>query len=177
MSQNDRVRIVAAYFAYFVCLSVLVSLGAWQVARGLHKAQIENLVGLSAGQALQDGDVEDLSSLDHVRVRFRGKMDHAHAFYLDNRVYRGRIGYEVFVPFEVEQADFSLLVNRGWVAKDQAAQVGEKAVRPSHAPGNIRAPVPSRSGFYAWSRLRRTGALAGNDPVSGYPGAIEVAGR
>ncbi len=130
--QDSRSRIVSAYFAYFSCLSILVSLGIWQVARGLHKAEIEDLSGLSAGQVLQNRDMpEDLSSLDYVRVVLRGTMDHAHAFYLDNRVYRGRVGYEVFVPFTVDQADFSLLVNRGWVAKDRSGQVAEMAIQPS----------------------------------------------
>ncbi len=36
--------------------------------------------------------------------------------YLDNRVYKGRAGYEIIMPLRIDGTDVHLLVNRGWVA-------------------------------------------------------------
>jgi surfeit locus 1 family protein len=50
------------------------------------------------------------------RVRVRGTYVPEKGVLLDNRVLRGRVGYEVLMPVRIEGGDRHVLVNRGWVA-------------------------------------------------------------
>ena len=48
------------------------------------------------------------------KVAARGRFDDAHTVFLDNKLRRGRPGYEVVTPLRMDGTH--VLVNRGWVA-------------------------------------------------------------
>lgn len=58
----------------------------------------------------------------YTSVAVSGRFDNAHNLLLDNRVSRGRFGYEVLTPFIVDGSPTALLVNRGWIEGDSARQ-------------------------------------------------------
>lgn len=55
-------------------------------------------------------------AVEYRTVEARGRFDSRGVVYLDNRVNKGRVGYEVVMPLRIEGTDMHLLVNRGWIA-------------------------------------------------------------
>lgn len=49
-------------------------------------------------------------------VTARGSWLAAQTLFLDNKVYRGRVGYQVLTPLQLEGSRRVVLVNRGWTA-------------------------------------------------------------
>jgi cytochrome oxidase assembly protein ShyY1 len=67
-------------------------------------------------------DLWDASAaeLAYRSVRLRGHFLENEYFLLDNRILRGRFGYEVLGIMKLEAVDDLVLVNRGWIAGDPA---------------------------------------------------------
>jgi surfeit locus 1 family protein len=102
--------------AAVVFVALTVALGQWQTRRAETKIALQESVerGLSApplaiGTALVAAD-----EVKGRRVVARGEYDDSRTVLLDNRVQRGRPGYEVVTPLRVEGGERLLLVNRGW---------------------------------------------------------------
>lgn len=96
---------------------LLVSLGFWQLARAATKEQALATFALQRSAPplpLSALDLSDGSSLTGRRVELRGRYLPAKAFLLDNRVFRGRVGYELLMPFADDSGQIAL-VNRGWL--------------------------------------------------------------
>ena len=109
---------------YFVCLGLLLALGGWQLSRGLEKAELEKKI------ASQGGDVTvippvltDWQKLNYQEVEITGNWHLSHDFLLDNRIHHGVSGYEVISPFVISDSDKMILVNRGWIPKNQVSSV------------------------------------------------------
>jgi surfeit locus 1 family protein len=98
-------------------LPLLVALGFWQLARATAKEQALAAFDLQRSVPplpLSALSVPDTSSLTGRRVELRGHYVPAKAFLLDNRVFRGRVGYELLMPFADDRGRIAL-VNRGWL--------------------------------------------------------------
>jgi surfeit locus 1 family protein len=97
-------------------LPALAALGLWQLDRAEQKRTLQTLYA----ERVQDAPIRfDQAVTDPAALRYRpaeltGRFDPVHTFLLDNRVYRGRAGYEVFTPFQVQGTGLWVLVNRGW---------------------------------------------------------------
>ncbi|MEZ5476159.1 MAG: SURF1 family protein [Thiolinea sp.] len=117
-----RVKTAVLIVAYCLALLVLLALGTWQIQRGLHKYDVLSLVNteLKEYQVLTKLPA-DWQTLDYQKVGLLGDWQAEHTFLLDNRVYQGQVGYEVLTPFQLEGGEW-LLVNRGWVPRQQAQQ-------------------------------------------------------
>ena len=79
------------------------------------------LAAAAAGTALgqwQSGRAEqkrtEAKALQHIRVI--GEFQPQHVILLDNKLRRGRVGYEVVMPLKRSNASSAVLVNRGWIA-------------------------------------------------------------
>ncbi len=96
-------------------LPILLYLSYWQVTRAIEKREIWETY--SANKILppaseQDLLLADLKDESYRSVVLRGFfMDQS--FFLDNRIYRSKKGYEVFTPFKSESEKI-YLINRGW---------------------------------------------------------------
>ena len=111
---------VAVYVVFFLSLSLLLSLGGWQWHRGLEKAAIEKLLGAQKNPPKNqyttiDRAPPNWSALAYRQVRLEGDWWTGRVFLLANRTHRGRLGYEVFSPFQLAGDGATLLVNRGWI--------------------------------------------------------------
>lgn len=107
---NWKILLFAAFF-----LPVTVSLAFWQMDRAEEKRQLLDMYN-QRGVA-QPVPLSELSSNDdrtYIRVIVKGQYDNRSPLLLDNRVRRGRAGYEVINPFQTINGQW-LLVNRGWV--------------------------------------------------------------
>lgn len=56
-------------------------------------------------------------------VRMRGRYDLQHDYVLDDQIRDGRQGVIVFSPFKPDDGALALLINRGFITKDEHAQV------------------------------------------------------
>jgi surfeit locus 1 family protein len=108
-----------------VLLPVLVGLGLWQLQRGDEKADI----GAQWEQRkqlppvpLQQTDVDDPAQLKYLPVILSGEFLAHRYFLLDNRIHRGKFGYEVLGILQLDGEGQSVLVNRGWIAGDSSRQ-------------------------------------------------------
>jgi surfeit locus 1 family protein len=93
-----------------------IALGNWQAGR----AEEKRALGAQLAQTMGAAPVEistaaaDPQSLAQRRVAARGRFIDEHTIFLDNKLRRGRPGYEVVTPLRLNGTH--VLVNRGWVA-------------------------------------------------------------
>lgn len=109
-----RPRAWAAALAALAC-GAGIALGNWQAERAEGKrargAELERALR-EPPLALARGPI-DARAYAMRRVAARGRFVGEHTVYLDNKLRRGRAGYEVVTPLKLNGAH--VLVNRGWV--------------------------------------------------------------
>jgi len=125
----------------FVLLLVplMTSLGFWQLQRADEKAALAG--AFAQRQSSPPAPLGELwqkpaQELAYLPVELRGSFREQEYFLLDNRIQGGKFGYEVLAIMDLQAADASVLVNRGWIAGDAArlsrplvpAVVGEVAI-------------------------------------------------
>lgn len=100
-------------------LPLLVGLGFWQLERAEEKKTIQE--SWHQQQALPPvpfADVAENSGHLYRRVTMSGRFLPEHYFLLENQINNGRLGYEVIMPFILDESGQPVLINRGWVAAD-----------------------------------------------------------
>lgn len=114
-----RPRAWAVALAALACAGG-IALGNWQAGRAEEKraleAQLEKAMRAPPIE-LPAGSV-DPDSVVLKRVAARGRFVGEHTIFLDNKLRRGRPGYEVVTPLRLDGTH--VLVNRGWVAAGPA---------------------------------------------------------
>lgn len=101
-------------------VAVTVSLGNWQLRRADEKeallrqrAQAERALPVTLPRSPADP-----AGLDGRRVVVRGTYVPARTVFIDNRARNGIAGFHVVMPLRIEGSERSVLVMRGWVARD-----------------------------------------------------------
>ena len=99
---------------YVLGLSLLFGLSIWQYKRGLAKQTIEAIRqnSSSAGITSAGGNWDGLLYRDST---LRGRWLVGRSFLLENRIFQGRVGFEVLTPYQLQDDNKVLLVNRGLV--------------------------------------------------------------
>ena len=168
---DDRQRLIftpnwKVSIACALLLPLLVGLGFWQLSRAEEKQALKS--AFEQRQRALPVPVEELmvqaTENSYRRVELRGRFDNDHNWLLDNRVYQGRVGYEVLSPFQLVDGRW-LVVNRGWIAGDPARR---------RLPG-----VPLVDGTVLLLGVvqpahEKTFRLGADNPASGWPRAIQV---
>lgn len=101
----------------------LIALGFWQLDRAEEKRQLNLLFEQkknSPAQPLQSLVVGE--DLRYQPVIITGHFVPEKNYLLDNKIYKGRVGYELISVFEQQPSKALLLINRGWIAGDPARQ-------------------------------------------------------
>jgi surfeit locus 1 family protein len=112
-----------------------IALGNWQAGR----ADEKRALGAQLEQAFQAPPLEipdgKIDPRDYVmkHVAARGRFDDQHTVYLDNKLRRGRAGYEVVTPLRLDGV--CVLVNRGWVEAGRTRAVLPQVPAPA---GEVR---------------------------------------
>ncbi|ASJ71154.1 SURF1 family protein [Granulosicoccus antarcticus] len=112
---SPRLWAVLLYLGMVTCM---LWLGFWQLDRAALKVSLQQAADESSkAQASVFSQVEDpvAASQFYQRVLLQGRYDGERQFLWDNRIYQGQAGFEVIVPFQLEDGRW-LLVNRGWIA-------------------------------------------------------------
>jgi surfeit locus 1 family protein len=97
--------------------AAFVLLGNWQARR----AEAKRALGAELERSLKSPPIDlsnmiEVSSLIHKRVLARGRFVAERTVLLDNKLRRGRPGYEVVMPLRLAGSESNVLVNRGWIA-------------------------------------------------------------
>lgn len=126
-------------------MPLLLWLGVWQLDREQEKVAMQvHHAARSAAPAVAvqavDWQSEDLA---YVRIVAEGRYDNERSYLLDNRIFRGRAGYEILTPFSTIDGHH-LLINRGWIqagsTRDDLPQV-EVVDGQVQITGSIYVPV------------------------------------
>lgn len=118
-----------------VAVSVVLAmlrLGVWQLDRADSKSQILQQQRSKAAQLelnlnslvdAFDGDAKALNGLRFTPVIVTGRYLSMGTILVDNQVHQGKVGYQVYSPFQVIDSAAIILVNRGWVSVGESRQV------------------------------------------------------
>ncbi|EDN03323.1 conserved hypothetical protein [Histoplasma mississippiense (nom. inval.)] len=123
------------------------ALGTWQVQRLDWKtkliAKYEDRLVKSPLPLPPVVDPNAISDFDYRRVYATGRLRHDQEMLIGPRLYEGKDGYLVITPLERGDVGSTVLVNRGWVAKDRKDQRDRKEGLPEGevtVEGLLRAP-------------------------------------
>jgi len=111
-------RAMTAFVLFF--FPVLLALGTWQINRGYEKQ--ETLEVHNFQKSLPVIDEVKILGMDNegaiYRTVFLEGQFGKETYFLDNRLYRQKAGYEVFTTFRTVEENL-YLVNKGWISKDK----------------------------------------------------------
>ena len=108
-----------------VLLPLMLGLGLWQLQRADEKAAIAarwEQRKLQSPVALEQVNPDDTTALEYLPVQLSGHILADQYFLLDNRINRGKFGYEVLAIMLLQQTVQAVLINRGWIAGDSSRQ-------------------------------------------------------
>lgn len=118
-----RYELAPGYFGTLLTVSAVIcciSLGYWQIHRADEKKAL--LATWQQNETLPAKPFfEELPAATNQTLTLVGRYQPDRQFLLDNRIHKGRAGYDVYTPFTLLQGG-DLLINRGWIEapKDRA---------------------------------------------------------
>lgn len=128
-----------------------IALGTWQLHRAQYKRDLAQTIESQANLPVLFNETgvqaaPDLKDL-HRRVRLRGQWLRDATIFWDNRQMRGKNGFIVLTPLQLEGSSTIVLVQRGWVQRNFLDRTQVPQVQTPHGviviQGQI-APFPSR---------------------------------
>ena len=154
---------------YLALVTLLVSLGFWQLGRADEKKIFLAKQQLSAGKAvikLKTVIDADPESLRYRKIEITGRYDQEHQFLIDNQIVNGQAGYFVMTPLLVAGINTAVLVNRGWVALNK-----DRRVLPDVSINTLQATVLGRINNFPVVGIKLAGAEI---PTEGWPSVVQV---
>jgi len=146
---STRSRIVW-FFVALGCALLTARFGVWQLSRAHAKLAHEALVAergvmppLAAAQLARDAATAETQFQRHIALT--GEWDAAHTVFLMNRTMDERSGFYVMTPLRLPDGG-AVVVQRGWVARDDAEPMKAPAVPMPAGPVKVYghvAPWPS----------------------------------
>jgi surfeit locus 1 family protein len=99
-----------------------IALGNWQARRADEKRAVRERLEAALKSPPIEIPAAPIEAKPYVlrRVAARGHFVSDHTVYLQNRIRRGRVGYEVLTPLRLRDSSVHILVNRGWSEASQA---------------------------------------------------------
>jgi surfeit locus 1 family protein len=126
-----RPRAWAVALAATACAAGIL-LGNWQAGRAAEKRAIAARLDQATESAPLQVPARLAPAEDFVltRVAARGEFRPEHTVLLDNKIRRGRLGYEVLTPLELGNG-VHVLVNRGWIEAPGTREVLPRVRTPA----------------------------------------------
>ncbi|MFB0998621.1 MAG: SURF1 family protein, partial [Colwellia sp.] len=129
----------------FVCVVIMFALGNWQLQRAEQKTARLLAIEIATKTAKVDLQQVLYSSIDEMLdmpVYFDGTPDAVRYFLWDNKIHKGRVGYQVLVPIQTYVG--TVIVNFGWVAATNSREILPRVnidVNKSRFSGVISLPL------------------------------------
>lgn len=135
--------------AAFAAIVLFVLAGNWQHRRMSEKEalQAQSSAALAAAPAPLPADVADWRTWRFRRVIVTGRFDAARQILIDNKVYRGRAGFDVLTPLALEDGRV-VLVDRGWTGLGRNTRATLPDVPPPQGVVTIHGRVDIPAGRY-----------------------------
>jgi surfeit locus 1 family protein len=128
-------RLLLPSLAAILVTCVALSLGNWQTRRAEEKILLKSQME----QALKQPPL-DLASVgadihEKRRVALTGTWQQEKTIFIDNRTHQGQAGFHVVTPLKIRNSseDLSVLVLRGWIARDVKDRTKLPALREGPA--------------------------------------------
>lgn len=101
-----------------LAIIILLMLGNWQLSRAQEKeTRQEQLDRLSQQPVISLPTTQiRLEDYQFRQIEVHGTYVPSHTIYLDNKIYRGVVGYQIITPVRLGTSSMHVLINRGWVA-------------------------------------------------------------
>ncbi len=137
-----KLHIDVKILALTLCvLPVLLSLGFWQLNRAEEKRTIQTAFEKQkkrspmTWRAIENikAQKNEKAQLAFLPVTLTGEFDRKQTFLLDNKIYQGKVGYQVLQPFLIQKEKQWVLIKRGWIAAPRTRE--EKPIVPQPAIG------------------------------------------
>jgi len=111
---------VLPYALAFLVLVGTANLGFWQLRRADFKRIVQEQVddAIRSDPIAISSQPPAMTPLAGRMVRLRGQWQPELTVYIDNRTHQGVAGFTVVTPLQLEADGVSVLVMRGWVARD-----------------------------------------------------------
>lgn len=116
-NRNFKPGIIPTIITLLV-LPVLLNLGFWQLDRAEEKREIIKLFKKQneAGPLLITGEKKINKNLNYRDSKVEGHYVSEKLIFIDNKIHQGKSGVYVLTPFKIKNSEYSILINRGWVA-------------------------------------------------------------
>jgi len=102
-----------------LAFTILAGLSLWQLQRAVEKTHLLEQLAKSEESGVYAADYVQtlpLKQADGRQVVGRGHWLLPQVWLVDNQVVKGRVGYDVIVPVQLDSVGQPMLVNLGWVA-------------------------------------------------------------
>jgi surfeit locus 1 family protein len=154
--------------------AVLVRLGLWQLDRHAQRQEFNSRVGLQ--QILppltldSTAPMENLEEMEYRSVTVRGEYNFDDQVALANQAWENQSGVHLITPLNVEGADFSVLVDRGWIPLEDSAPgnwakydesgpvvvsgiIRRSTIKPDFGNKSDPVPTPGETPLKEWNLL------------------------
>lgn len=115
-------RLVASVVLGVAAIVTTCALGQWQLRRAGAKEVMERQFEAAARAPAATPSARELAdpaTLEHRRLRLRGRWQPERVVYLDHRQQAGRVGVYVLMTLRIrDPVDTDVVVNRGWLPAD-----------------------------------------------------------
>jgi surfeit locus 1 family protein len=159
--KNWKLAILALVFICF-----FTALGCWQVSRANQKkillksfAERTEHVPFTADAINQNND------LRFYRAKLEGTYDNEHTLLLDNTIFKGRVGYEIYTPFLAKGMPAPILIDRGFVPIGKSRQE-LPAISPVNGTTTIMGMLNQPPKYVAYGQIN-------DSPVIRWPLRVE----
>jgi surfeit locus 1 family protein len=158
-------------------LAAAVSLGNWQVRRAGEKLALqERLDDRSRSAVVHIGpQLIAANAIDYSRAETRGEYLPQQTILLDNKIYRGQVGYHVLTPLKIEGGAICVLVNRGWIAAGPRRDVLPQIATPSGSQRVEGLAVPPSRRYFELGPATTAGPVWENLDLDRYAAATGLA--
>jgi surfeit locus 1 family protein len=161
---------VLGIILYLLLLSLLCSLGFWQLGRAEQKQQLllqQQAAASAPALNLNSHLIDDLDRDRYHKVIVNGHYDQEHQILIDNQVMEGKNGYWVLTPFFIKQQNKAVLVNRGWVAMG-----GDRKQLPEVGFAAEQLEIVGRINHLPSVGIKLKGM---DQPSAGWPSVVQIA--
>jgi surfeit locus 1 family protein len=119
--------------AAVVVITIMVQLGNWQLSRAREKESRQEKLDTLSQQppvSLPASPVK-LEDFQYRKIEAQGVYLPKYTIYLDNKIYKGMVGYHIITPLRIGASSMHVLVNRGWAAAERDRSKLPEVVTPS----------------------------------------------
>lgn len=134
MPIHSKLNRLIPTLAAIVVVVVTSSLGSWQLRRAEEREALAAQQEATADAppiALGREPLANAELLSLHPLVTRGVWRADKVVFLDNQVRRGRVGFDVIMPLQIQGTDMHVLVDRGWVAATARRELLPEIVTPA----------------------------------------------